>query len=112
MLATSACGASTPSNEVVLDVGPCAAPDRPTGLTHSVSGGTVTLNWQPPAGGAPGYVIEAGSRPGMSDLYIGRTSNPGLVTPAPSGTYYVRARSRSACGSNSWASNEVAIVVP
>ena len=71
----------------------------------------MTLGWQPPAGGAPAYVVEAGSGPGMSDIYIGQVGAPELVVAAPPGTYYVRTRSRATCGSNSWSSNEVAIVV-
>jgi len=110
--AASACGLGPSSNELELNVGTCAAPGRPTGLAYTLAGRTVTLGWSPPAGGASGYVIETGSRPGESDLYRGPLTSAGLVATVPPGTYYVRVRSSSACGSNSLASNEVSLVVP
>lgn len=100
-----------PSNEVVVTVGTaCTAPVAPANLTSAVTGTTVSLNWQP-APGAGSYIVEAGSRTGLSDL---ATFNNGaattLATAAPPGTYYVRVRGANACGEGP-ASNEVVVTV-
>jgi hypothetical protein len=62
----------------------------------------VTLQWAEPLTGDPPafYSIEAGSAPGLSNLYDASTgsSAPSAVIPAPPGTYYVRVRARNACG--------------
>jgi Fibronectin type III domain len=77
-------------------------PGVPQGFTQSVdSSRTVSLAWAiPTTGGAPeGYVIEAGSAPGLADLAV--ISVPGLVFIAPNvapGTYYVRVRAVNGAG--------------
>ena len=99
------------SNEVVVNVtGACSAPSTPGGLTHTVNGSSVQLSWQA-AAGATSYVLEAGTASGSSNLLasdIGNVTTLG-ATAAP-GTYYVRIRARSACGSSP-PSNEVVVVV-
>jgi hypothetical protein len=71
--------------------------------------------WNAPTSGGPidGYIIEAGSGTGLADLYNGPSGSaqPGGVTAAPSGTYFVRIRARNSCGISS-PSNEQVIVVP
>jgi hypothetical protein len=106
-------GAAGPaSNEVVLSVGGCVAPGPPAGLTVIAnSGGTVSLGWTA-GSGAASYVIEAGSAPSLSNL---TTADIGAATAFTAnavgpGTYYVRVRARSACGTSA-PSNEIALVV-
>jgi murein DD-endopeptidase MepM/ murein hydrolase activator NlpD len=86
----------------------------PVNLTGSVSGSTVTLTWTaagPEA--ALGYVIEAGSRAGLSDLANFDTGNAAVsftTTGVPTGTYYVRVRLRAASGISA-PSNETTLTV-
>ena len=82
---------------VVLAPGAPAAPERPA---FTVSGGIVTLQWEA-APSALDYVVEAGSAPGLADLYNAPVG-PGtfLTTPAPPGRYYVRVRARGAGGTS------------
>ena len=73
--------------------------------------GIVDLRWTASAGGyAPtGYVIEAGSAPGRSDLASLRVGNvTRFTTTAPPGVYYVRVRAFNERG-NSLPSNEVVV---
>jgi len=46
------------------------APLAPSGLTGTVTGTTVTLNWTAPAGGdAPtSYIVQAGTASGLNDI--------------------------------------------
>ena len=109
---------SVPTNQVFVNVGgsapPPCTPLAPTGLTGSVSGSTVTLNWSAPGGTCPvvNYFIDAGSASGRSDL---ASDNIGLTTSfsatqIPAGTYYVRIRAANR-GNSSPPSNEVTITV-
>ena len=110
--AANACGTGPASNEVVVDVpGTCPAPPPPSGVNASVSGGTVSLGW-PAVPGAAGYVLEAGSTPGASNVFVGPVPGPGLQAAPPAGRYYVRVRARSACGGVSAPSAEVLVNVP
>ena len=109
--AVNAAGVSAPSREII--VRRPGVPMAPANLSSTRSSTSVTLNWSPPASGpAPtGYVIEAGSRPGLADLAVLRVSARTSYTAiAPPGTYYVRVRATSA-GGNSEASNEIAVTV-
>jgi predicted phage tail protein len=112
----NAAGVSVPSAEVMINVGNVPAPPGPPNFSgYSVSAGTVTLNWQPPAQGTPtSYVIEAGSATGLSNLAVFNTGSTGLTqsfSGVPSGTYYVRVRAVNAQGA-SIASNERTLIVP
>jgi hypothetical protein len=112
--ARNAAGLSGPSNEVVIVVTgvPCSSPDVPSGLGAAVNGSTVTLTWIGVTG-APAYVIEAGSSPGLSNLANFETPSPATSYTAFSvgaGSYYVRVKSRNSCGT-SGASNEVLLTV-
>jgi hypothetical protein len=111
-------GIGAPSNEAVVAVpssGGCgAAPGAPVGLTRTVVGNQVTLTWSAPVTGCPasGFVIQAGSVPGASNLAVinvGATTT--LSVAAPAGTYHVRVVATNAAG-GSVASNEVIVVVP
>ena len=87
----------------------------PLNFGATVTGTTVALAWQPPAGIAPiGYLLEAGSAPGRSDIivFVLLNTNTGLtVGGVPSNIYYVRVR---AIMNNSIAtdpSNEIIVTV-
>ncbi len=114
VIASNSGGKSAPSSEAHFTVGGCTPPSAPHGFTFSVSGRIVTLNWLAPASGSPvtGYIVEAGSASGLSNLYNGPTGSatPGGVTAVPPGTYFVRLRARNPCGT-SGPSNERIITV-
>lgn len=106
---------SAASNEVSFTVPQaCAGPVAPSGLQSTVSGLLVTLSWAAPSGGAAptGYVIEAGSAPGLANIAVVNTASPATTFAATAvpGTYYVRVRAATGCG-NSAPSGEVGIVV-
>jgi hypothetical protein len=114
VFAVTATGASPPSSESQFVVGGCAAPPAPVGFAYAVGGRTVTLTWVAGSGsvGAVTYLIEAGSAPTLANIVVapvGATTS--LATTAPPGTYYVRVRAQSACGTSA-PSNEQVIVVP
>lgn len=110
--AVNACGAGAPSNEVVVDVpGACPTPAAPGPIGVSVAGGTVSLGW-PGVPGAAGYVLEAGSSPGASNVFVGPVAGAGLQAAPPPGRYFVRVRARNACGGLSAPSGEVVVNVP
>ncbi len=112
--ATNACGTSAPSGEVFFTIGASdALPAAPTHLTSSVSGSTLTLSWNAPAGPVLGYVLEAGSAPGLVNIgaaTIG-ASPSFVVSDVPPGVYYVRARAITSAGSGA-PSADVVVVVP
>lgn len=99
--AENAFGSGPLSNEVRVTVGPsCTMPGPPANFTVSAVNGTANLVWQPPAsGGIPtGYVIEAGTATGQSNIASVPTTGTSLSAPVPTGTYYLRVRARNACG--------------
>ena len=116
--AVDAEGVGPASNEAIVAVpgaGNCGtAPGIPGSLSRTVTGNQVTLNWSAPAGACPatGYVIQAGSAPGLSNLAVinvGPTT--ALSVAAPAGTYYVRVIATNTAGGSA-PSNEVVVVVP
>ncbi len=113
--ATNVCGASVPSNEIMLVVQPCtAAPLAPAGLTIAKSGTFLSISWTAPTGTpATSYTLAVGDAPGLSNLAVlatGTTSTT-LAGNAPVGQYHVRVLAQNACGL-SGPSNEVFIAVP
>lgn len=103
-------GDSNPTEDLVV-----AAPgsaQAPVELTQGGDGMTVSLSWSAPTGGGErpvGYMIEAGSDPGMSDLatiQVGDVTS--FTTQAPPGTYFVRVRAINSRGPG-LPSNEVVI---
>ena len=111
-------GSSNASNEVVITIGNSsgcsAAPGPPSGLRAAVGeADTVVLTWSAATGFPASYIVEAGSRPGLSDLAnsdLGSTATSFAAPGVPAGTYYVRVRARNACGAGG-ESNEVVVVV-
>jgi len=103
-------GLSDPSNEVVLrqevQLG------APTDLTEHGGGSMVVLSWRAPTTGTvpAGYVVEAGSAPGLANLAVLRLGNVlRFTTTAPPGVYYVRVRAVAADGTAGEASNEIVV---
>jgi hypothetical protein len=116
--AANAAGTSAPSNEEILVVLGPQAPEPPTGLTAAASGSVVQLNWNAPtvsaqSGVATGYIIEAGSGSGRSDLAsfaTGNTATSFSASGVGAGSYYIRVRATNAVGPSP-PSNEVLVVV-
>jgi hypothetical protein len=103
---------SGPSNEVVVQVGCQGPPGTPTGLSASVSGSLVTLNWSAGSGSAAdNYIIEVGYSSGATTFVL-NTPNAAtsLQGSAPPGTYYVRVRAHNGCGTSN-TSNQVVVTV-
>ncbi len=113
-LASNACGASGPSGEVFFTMGaPDLLPAAPTNLAATVTGQTVSLSWTGPSAPVTGYVVEAGTAPGLANLGALRLG-PGssLVLPGvPSGSYALRVRAVTSAGSGA-PSADVIVVVP
>ena len=103
-------GTSGASNEVIVtvEIEP-KVPQVPT-LSSRVNGMGVDLSWTASVG-ARSYVLEAGTRPGHTDVFLGDLgATTTFSTTAPPGTYFARVRARGAAGV-SGPSNEVAVVV-
>lgn len=114
----SGAGAATADLGLVMrPSGGCVGlPLAPVFLSPTVSGNNVGLSWAAPGGPGPsiaGYVMAAGSAPGLSNLVVFDTGSAAtsLTTAAPSGTYFVRTAARNACGVGA-VSNEVMVSVP
>jgi hypothetical protein len=105
-------GAGPASNEVSFRLGVSAPPGAPTNLVAALRQSRVDLSWTAPAAGGPveGYIVEAGSSSGASNLLNARVGN--VLTfgaTAPNGRYYVRVRAYNRAGSSP-PSNEVVVV--
>jgi hypothetical protein len=91
---------------VICDPAHPVPPPAPTGHVVQTSGTTLVVSWQP-APSATSYVLEAGSAPGLTNIFNANIGNvTSLGSPAPAGPYYTRVRSVSACGVSA-PSNEV-----
>lgn len=102
-------GDSDPTHDLVV-AAPGTAP-APGNLTAAGTGSAVEFAWTPPASTeAPlGYVIEAGSGPGMSDIAtVPVGSAMRFATNVPAGRYYVRVRAINNLGPG-FHSNEVVV---
>jgi len=90
-----------------------APPEAPSDLkVPSATSGNVSIAWSAAPGPVTAYVLEAGKTPGAVDVLtidLGpqTTFQKSQVSP---GTYYVRVRSRNACGTGA-ASSEAVMVV-
>ena len=114
VVATSPCGVSAPSNVVRVVVAAPGTPAPPTALAATVNGTTVSLSWTPPAGAITGYVLEAGSAPGLANIVAGLALGPTpsfATTNVPPGTYYVRVRAANGALVSA-PSSEIVVTVP
>ena len=99
------------SSEAIVTVpAPSTPPGAPGTLTASTANGVVSLAWGAAAGNATTYVVEAGSATGLANVGTFATGHldTTFITPAPSGTYYVRVRAANAAGIGP-ASNEIIV---
>jgi hypothetical protein len=89
------------------------APAPPTGVSVSVTGTTVAVNWSG-ANGATSYVLEAGTVPGSTNAFNSDIGNlTSLTAPGiPLGTFYIRIRAKNACGTSAVSSEVTARVGP
>ncbi|MFN7979413.1 MAG: hypothetical protein U0P30_14855 [Vicinamibacterales bacterium] len=112
VFARNASGLGAPSNVVGVVVSTAAAPPAaPTGLVASVSGNTVTLTAQLPAGPLTGLLLVAGVAPGAAQAAIPlAVTGTNVIPNVPPGIYYGRLVALNA-GGPSQPSNEVQIVV-
>jgi hypothetical protein len=108
-------GTADDTTQLIALVGagaPCVAA-VPTLGPAQISGSTVTLSWS--AAQTPlGFVLEAGSGPGLANIVVFDTRSAAttfMAREVPRGIYYVRVRARTACGT-SGPSNEVIVTVP
>jgi glucose/arabinose dehydrogenase len=89
----------------------CTSPaPAPTGFAALVAGVATRLSWIS-APSASSYIIEAGSAPGLADVYrsdVGRVL--GIIATAPAGRYYVRVRAANSCGTSA-PSPEIAVAL-
>lgn len=90
-------------------------PGAPGEFSVSTSGTTAAFAWTAPATGLPpfGYVIEAGSAPGLSDLAViltGSAVTSHTVRGVPQGTYFLRVRAQNEAGTGP-ASDEATLVM-
>ncbi len=96
--------ASVASNEIRIAVGSAflactTAPATPTAISGSVVGDQATLAWAA-APGATSYIVQAGSAPGLSDVYYGDVGGSPIVSAvvAPGFSAYVRVVAVNVCG--------------
>jgi hypothetical protein len=87
------------SGNSVLSAGCAAPPPAPPFVDGFVDGGVATVNWDD-ADGATSYLVQAGTSPGLSDIFHGDVgSSTSVSAPVPPGfTAYVRVVSVNACG--------------
>jgi len=104
--------AAYPVSVAIHDV---AYPPVVSGLAATVTGSNVRLSWTlpPSSPDATGYVLEAGTGPGLRNLVtLALGAGPSLdVASVPAGRYYVRVRATNFTGTGP-ASNEVVVDVP
>lgn len=103
-------GVSSPSNVADVVVAPCATPLAPSLPTATFASGVAAVSWQPVTG-VTSYIVQAGSKPGASDIFSGNVGNTTAVSASglPSAfRAFVRVSAVNACGVSA-ASSEVEI---
>lgn len=107
-------GAGEASNEVAVALQAASGgADAPQNLQAVVNGNFFQLTWQAPpdVAGVSGYVLEAGSTSGHSNLAVLGIADTSFSSPVvPNGRYYLRVRAVRAGAAGS-ASNEVTVSV-
>ena len=96
-------GTGPASEETVVEVLPAAGSPLPVPSNPQawMSGSRLTLTWSAPypAAAVTGYVVEAGSAPGLTDIAaIGLNSRALTVYAVPPGNYFVRVRALTPAG--------------
>jgi len=100
--AVNAAGQSLSSNSARFKIGRRLA--TPTGFNVQWSGTAATLSWTAPAADASedvptGYVLEAGTAPGLSNAATVRVGNvTSFTTDVSTGTFFVRVRAENPYG--------------
>ena len=98
--------------KIDVTFGSTPQPSAPSNLQATVAGNLLTLGWAPPTTPPSGYLIEAGTAPGLADLAsVPVAANPpGITAPVPNGTYFIRVRAIYPGGPGS-PSNEVVVTI-
>ena len=98
LLTSLACGAAGTASAFAQP--PCEAPPPPDAVVATVSGTFVVVKWAASDHAPLAYVVEAGTAPQKSDVYVGETIPPATSVEGPlsAGAYVVRVRVRNACG--------------
>jgi hypothetical protein len=89
----------------------CTGLSAPQGLSGGIVAGGATLRWNP-VPGAVSYIVQAGSGPGLSDLFDGNVGNTSIAQASglPAGFFaFVRVIAVDACGNLSQASSDFLI---
>ena len=96
-----ASAASSQASVTITSAASCVAPPAaPANYTAQTGGLLAALSWSASAA-ATGYVLEAGTGPGLANLLASSVGNvTALSTTAPAGTYYTRLRAVNACGAS------------
>lgn len=112
--ASNACGDSpfTPDVRVTVGSGESSL-FPPLNVRVQSAGGQTQIVWTPPFGTVTGYVLEAGSDLGLSDLAVVPLgpATSFTVPPVPSGVYILRVRAVNAAGTGA-PSADVVLRVP
>lgn len=103
-----------PTNLQAVDIAVVPRPPQPSGLRATVDARRATLQWTPGSGPglATGYVVEAGTGPGLANLVRFETGGAAslVVDGVPPGTYYVRVRGVNFEGTSA-ASEDIVVTV-
>ena len=117
--AVNVCGDGPPTPDTLVQLRSCsAAPNAPTNVRATSSGGVVTLAWDAPvAGDRPArYRIRAGLSPTDLGLLgsgvVTSDSRPVLTASAGAGTYYVQVISTNTCGDSAPSATTPVTVTP
>lgn len=92
-----------------------SVPSAPQNLQATVAGNQLTVTWAAPATGTPiaSYTLQAGSGPGLSDIFSGALGNIlAIGAPVPNGTYYLRVLAQNSAGFGPPTTDVVAVVGP
>ena len=115
LIASNDFGTSAPTADLNVVLGTSTRPPAaPTTLSAAVVGRVATLDWEPGAGVADGYLLEAGTVPGAANLAMLPVSGATrFVSPALGpGIYYVRVRALSAGGTSAPSPEAVIEILP
>ncbi len=105
VLATSSDSASRLMNTALLVTATgFSPPGAPVNLAAVIANNVLTVTWDPGPGGTPatGYILEAGTAPGLSNiaaLDLGNTRTFSY-TGVPAGVYYLRVRAYNVAGAS------------